>query len=68
MSGIAATAAGRNLRFAVLTEELVATGPDAANRAAVKARAREELAVAGLAWREDRKVMNKVLKGLSPHR
>lgn len=54
MSGIAATAAGRNLRFAVLTEELVATGPDAANRAAVKARAREELAVAGLAWREDR--------------
>lgn len=38
LNGTAASAAGRNLGLAVLTEELVATRPDAANRAAVKAR------------------------------
>jgi hypothetical protein len=56
------------LRFAIFTEELFATGHDAANRAAVQAVPREALKIVGLAMRGDRKAVDKVLKGLALHK
>lgn len=63
-----ARALGRNLRFSIYTEELFATGNDADNRAAVKARPGEELNIVGMAFWEERKVIDKTLKGLVLHR
>jgi hypothetical protein len=60
-----AMAAGAKL--AIYTDELFATGFDAANRAAVKAVERADLKLAGLALREDKKVADKILKGLTLH-
>jgi hypothetical protein len=57
-----------NLRFAVFTDDLFATGNDGDNRAAVKAVRSEDLRIAGLALRGDRKAVDKALKGLSLHR
>ena len=56
------------LRFAVFTDDLFATGNDGDNRAAVKAVRSEDLRLAGLALRGDRKAVDKALKGLSLHR
>ena len=56
------------LRFAVFTDELFATGNDSDNRAAVKAVRSEDLRLAGLAVRGERKAIDKALKGLSLHR
>jgi hypothetical protein len=56
------------LRFSVFTDDLFATGNDGDNRAAVKAVRSEDLRVAGLALRSDRKAVDKALKGLSLHR
>jgi hypothetical protein len=52
---------------AIFTEELFATGNDVDNRAAVKARRREELRLAGFAFRAPRKLADKVLAGLKLH-
>jgi len=60
-----AMAAGAKL--AIYTDALFATGFDAANRAAVKAVARADLKLAGLALREDKKLADKILKGLKLH-
>ena len=57
-----------SLRFSVFTDDLFATGNDADNRAAVKAVRSEDLRIAGLALRGDRKAVDKALKGLSLHR
>jgi hypothetical protein len=57
----------RDLRLAIFTEELFATGHDAANRAAVKAVARDNLKIAGFALRADRRDVDKALKGLPLH-
>jgi hypothetical protein len=57
----------RGVRMALFTEDLFATGHDADNRAAMRARRREELAIVGLALRAERKVVDKVLKGLALH-
>lgn len=54
-------------KLAVYTEELFATGFDAANRAAVKAVAASELNLVGLALREERKLVDKILKGMTLH-
>jgi hypothetical protein len=54
-------------KLAIYTDELFATGFDAANRAAVKAVERVDLRLAGVALREDKKVADKVLKGLKLH-
>jgi hypothetical protein len=54
-------------RFAVFTEELFRTGNDVDNRAAVKAVASADLSIVGLALREERKLVDKVMKGLSLH-
>jgi len=56
------------LRFAVFTDDLFATGNDGDNRAAVKAVRGEDLRLAGLAVRGERKAIDKALKGLSLHR
>jgi hypothetical protein len=56
------------LRFAVFTDDLFATGNDGDNRAAVKAVRSEDLRLAGLAVRGERKAIDKALKGLSLHR
>ena len=62
-----ARALARNLRIAVYTAELFATGYDEANRAAVKAKPTETLDLVGFAMHEDRKDVDRVLKGLSLH-
>ena len=56
------------LRFSVFTEELFATNNDGDNRAAVKAVRGEDLRLAGMAVRGERKAIDKALKGLSLHR
>jgi hypothetical protein len=56
------------LRFSVFTDELFATGNDGDNRAAVKAVRSDDLRLAGLAVRGERKLIDKALKGLSLHR
>lgn len=55
----------RDLRFAIFTEELFQTGHDIANRVAVRACPSERLNLVGLALRADKKVMDKVLRGLA---
>jgi hypothetical protein len=62
-----ARAVARNLRLAIYTEALFATGHDEANRAAVKAVPAEALDLVGFALHEDRKDVDKVLKGLKLH-
>ncbi|MCG8349104.1 MAG: DUF2000 family protein [Chloroflexales bacterium] len=57
----------RNVRCAIYTEELFSTGHDEANRAAVKACASDELKLAGMALRDQRKVVDRVLDGLMLH-
>ena len=57
----------RGLRFSLFTEELFATGNDIDNRAAVKAVPREELRLVGLALHAEKKVMDKVMKGVALH-
>jgi hypothetical protein len=54
-------------KIAVYTDDLFKTGFDAANRAAVKAVAMSDLKLAGIALREDKKVADKILKGLKLH-
>src|SRR5262245_35041912 len=60
-------AMSRGLRFSVFTEELFATGNDIDNRSAVKAVPREDLHLVGLALHAEKKVMDKVLKGVALH-
>jgi len=61
-------AMARGLALALFTDALFTTGNDRDNRAAVKACPREALALAGFAFRAERKLADKVLKGLSLHR
>ena len=57
-------ALSRDVKAAVYTEDMFKTTHDAANRAAVKAVARSDLNLVGLAFRAERKVIDKVLDGL----
>ncbi|MBG0776839.1 MAG: DUF2000 family protein [Desulfovibrionaceae bacterium] len=57
-----------DIRFTVYTEELFATGHDAANRAAVRAVASDGLDIVGLGLYGRKKPMDKVLKGVPLHR
>jgi hypothetical protein len=61
-------ALSRGLRFAIFTEELFGTSNDVANRAVVKAVPREDLNVVGIALRAEKRIVDKVVKGLSLHR
>jgi hypothetical protein len=58
----------RNLVFSLFTEELFSTGNDIDNRAAMKAVSAENLRIVGMALRAEKKIIDKVLKGLSLHR
>jgi hypothetical protein len=61
-------ALARDVRPAVYTEDMFTTTHDAANRAAVKSVQRDRLNIVGLAFRADRKVIDKVVDGLKLHR
>lgn len=58
----------RGVMFSVFTEDLFATGNDIDNRAAVKAKPSEALQVVGMAMRDKKKTIEKVLDGLSLHK
>jgi hypothetical protein len=58
----------QKIRFSVFTEELFSTGHDAANRAAVKVAASEDLKLTGLGLRDNKKLVDAALKGLSLHK
>lgn len=60
-------AISRNVQAAVYTEDMFKTTHDAANRDVVKAAARANLNLVGLAFRAERKVVDKVVDGLKFH-
>src|SRR3984885_1775188 len=60
-------ALARNVTPAVYTEDMFKTTHDAANREAVKAVARTDLNLVGIAMRADRKVIDKIVDGLKFH-
>jgi hypothetical protein len=57
----------RELRFALYTADLFATGHDEANRAAVRAVPSEALDLVGLALRAPHKAVDGVVRGLKRH-
>jgi len=57
----------RNVTPAVYTEDMFRTTHDEANRAAVKRVLRAELNLVGLAFRAERKVIDKIVDGLKFH-
>jgi hypothetical protein len=61
-------AMNNGMTFSIFTEDLFKTGNDIDNRAAVKARTREELQVVGMALRDRKKRIDKILKGISLHK
>ncbi|MEW5812092.1 MAG: DUF2000 domain-containing protein [Actinomycetota bacterium] len=61
-------AIARGVTPAIFSEGLFATGDDEANRAQVSARTREQLDLVGIAVRAERKVVDKIVDGLSLHR
>ena len=60
-------ALARNVTPAVYTEDMFRTTHDEANRAAVKRVLRAELNLVGLAFRAERKVVDKIMDGLKFH-
>jgi len=60
-------ALARNVTPAVYTEDMFTTTHDEANRAAVKAVARADLNLVGIAMRAERKVIDKIVDGLKLH-
>ena len=57
----------RNVQPAVYTEDMFKTTHDAANREAVRAVARADLNLVGIAMRAERKVIDKIVDGLKFH-
>jgi hypothetical protein len=60
-------ALSRNVTAAVYTEDMFKTTHDAANREAVRAVARADLNLVGIAMRAERKVIDKIVDGLKFH-
>jgi hypothetical protein len=60
-------ALSRSVTPAIYTEEMFKTTHDAANREAVRAVARTDLNLVGIAMRAERKVIDKVVDGLKFH-
>ena len=58
-------ARSRDVAFSIFTRQLFDTFNDADNRAAVAGVAAADLEVVGMALRADRKIVDKILKGLS---
>jgi hypothetical protein len=65
--GVYERAMDRDVEMVIYTEELFATGNDIDNRVAVKAVASEKLNLVGIALREKKKVVDKIVKGLGLH-
>lgn len=61
-------AVGRGLAIAVFTTEMFRTGHDAANREAVRAVARDDLDLVGIAMHGPRNAVDKTCKGAALHR
>ncbi|MDK2980879.1 MAG: hypothetical protein PWQ55_1226 [Chloroflexota bacterium] len=57
----------REVKMAIYTKELFATMDDDANRAAVAAVQSADLDLVGIAMRDERRVIDKVVKGLAYH-
>jgi hypothetical protein len=57
----------RDLRFAIYTADLFATGKDDDNRAAVRAVTSEELDLVGIALRAPHRAVDGVVRGLKRH-
>ncbi len=57
----------RKARLSLYIDDMFKTGHDAANRAAVKCYRPEEMKVAGLALRGDKKLVDKITKGARMH-
>jgi len=60
-------ALGRNVRLALYIEDMFATGHDAANRVTVKRCAAADLNIVGLALRDEKKTVDKIIKGAKMH-
>lgn len=60
-------ALARNVKPAVYTEDMFSTTHDAANREAVRAVARTDLNLVGIAMRAERKLIDKIVDGLKFH-
>jgi hypothetical protein len=60
-------ARSRGARLSLYIEDMFKTGHDAANRAAVKRYAADEMNVVGLALHEDKKIVDKITKGARLH-
>ena len=60
-------ALARGVQVAVYTEDMFATGHDAANRAVVRAVERANLNLVGIGFRADRKVADKIVDKLTFH-
>lgn len=54
--------------FSIFTEELFSTGNDIDNRAAVIAKRSDELKLVGMALRERKKLVDKILDGIKLHK
>lgn len=61
-------ARSRGVLATIFTADLFTTGHDDANRAAVAAVRRDDLDLVGVAVRSERKVVDKIVDGLSLHR
>lgn len=61
-------ALSRDIRFSIFTKELFSTAHDEENRAAVKKCASKDLDLVGIALRDDKKTIDKVIKGLTLHK
>jgi hypothetical protein len=57
----------RHARLSLYIEDMFATGHDAANRATVKQYRPDEMKLVGLALREDKKIVDKIVKGAKMH-
>ncbi len=57
----------RGVPVALYIEDMFATGHDEANRATVAARRPEDMLIAGLALREERKLVDRIVKGAKMH-
>lgn len=60
-------AVARDVELALFIDELFGTPHDAANRAAVRAVEPDDLSLVGVAFRADRRVADKVVRGLKLH-
>ncbi|MBV9792016.1 MAG: DUF2000 family protein [Chloroflexi bacterium] len=67
LRGVYEQALEKDVQLSIYTEELFSTPHDEANRAAVRAYASSDLNLVGVALRGRKKIMDKLLKGLSLH-